>query len=594
MRKKRRWWLVALIVVIVVAAAVAGALLLLDRNKSTPVHYLTSTAAKGTIAQTVQADFTLAGAHDSMTISLSGTGSSANSTSSSAATTATGATTVSMATHGALATGAMTLDRTIVTGDTATPTPTPAPTPTLTSFTPTSGAVGSTVTLAGSGLAGTTAVGFNGRAAFFRVVSDTQVTTIVPAGASSGPIAVTSSGATAVSAARFTVSRKPGATPRPTPSRTGSSTTGSGSGGSSSFAGRSSATATSSGTGSTTSSGSSASTSTRGVVTGIALTAGTTPRMLERLLTISGKPIYAFVSASPLFETLSTSLSAGSQRSSVAALQHALKADGYFTGTINGDFGTTTKTAIEDWQAARGLARTGQITTTQFVWVPKGATVESWNVSLGGSVSSATALATVGYPRDLIAQAQVTQADVPSLKVGQKAALTIDGETSGPFTATITAIAGQPASSSSAGGSSTTVEYTVDLSPHALPALARSGMTGALTVTIASRSNVLVVPTSAVSGSSSSTFVRVMLNGTPTYRQVSTGMATSSLTQITSGLVAGEVVVTGQYTDSATNSTSSGGLGGLGGLGGFGGGSGFRRSAGGSTTGGSGPGIGGP
>jgi hypothetical protein len=113
-------------------------------------------------------------------------------------------------------------------------------------------------------------------------------------------------------------------------------------------------------------------------------------------------------------------------------------------------------------------------------------------------------------------------------------------------------------------------------------------MTGSLTVTIASRSNVLLVPTSAVSGSSSASFVRVMQNGTPTYRQVTTSMTTSSLTQITSGLTPGEVVVTGQYTNSATSSTSTGsGLGGLGGLGGFGGG-GFRRSTGGSTSGGSG------
>ena len=96
-------------------------------------------------------------------------------------------------------------------------------------------------------------------------------------------------------------------------------------------------------------------------------------------------------------------------------------------------------------------------------------------------------------------------------------------------------------------------------------------MTGSLSVTIAKRSNVLVVPTSAVSGDLSSSFVQVMQNGKPTYRQVTTGLSTSSLTQITSGLVAGEVVVTGTYTNSASSTTSSGnGLGGLGGLGGGG------------------------
>ena len=47
-----------------------------------------------------------------------------------------------------------------------------------------------------------------------------------------------------------------------------------------------------------------------------------------------------------------------------------------------------------------------------------------------------------------------------------------------------------------------------------------------------------------------------MQDGKPVFRQVQTGMATSSYTEITSGLTAGETVVTGQYTDGA-NSTGS-------------------------------------
>lgn len=576
---KRRWWLIAVIVVVVAAAAVTAALLLLDRGKSSGVHYLTSTAATGTIAETVKADFTLASARDAMTISLSGTGS----TSSSSSGTGTSATTARIITSGPLATRG-----------TASATPTPSPTaaaaPTLTGFTPAKGSVGASVTLTGTALGGVTAVGFDGRAAnVFKAVSDTQVTATVPAGAASGLIVVTTPAGTAVSAVPFTVTEK--VTPRPTLSPSSSR---GGSGGSANSSGSTSSGVRSTSSGTRSSSSASASTSatssataSSGVVTGIALAAGQTPRTLQRLLTISGKPIFAFVSVAPLYETLSTSLSSGAQRSNVATLQHALKAAGYFSGTINGDFGTTTRTALEDWQSARGLSKTGQITTSQFVWVPKDAIVESWNVNLGGSVSTTTALATIEFPRDLVAQALVTQADVSLLKVGQKAALTIDGATSAAFTATITSIASQAASSSS-GGTSSTVEYTVDLAPRVLPALAKSGMTGSLTVTIASRANVLVVPTSAVSGTSSSSFVRVMMNGVPAYRQVTTGMATSSLTQITSGLAAGETVVTGQYTNSASTSTStSGGLGGLGGFGNFPGGSGgFRRSTGGTSTGG--------
>ena len=81
-------------------------------------------------------------------------------------------------------------------------------------------------------------------------------------------------------------------------------------------------------------------------------------------------------------------------------------------------------------------------------------------------------------------------------------------------------------------------------------------MTGSLTVTIAK-------PQQRAGGADerrerhlSASFVRVMVHGTPVYRQVTTGMATSSLTQITSGLTAGEIVVTGS-TPTATSATAS-------------------------------------
>ena len=64
--------------------------------------------------------------------------------------------------------------------------------PTITSFTPTSGPVGTVVTLTGSYFTGITSVTFNGTpATVFTVVSDTQITVTVPVGATSGPIVVT-------------------------------------------------------------------------------------------------------------------------------------------------------------------------------------------------------------------------------------------------------------------------------------------------------------------------------------------------------------------------------------------------------------------
>ena len=82
-----------------------------------------------------------------------------------------------------------------------------AATPTLTSFSPASGPIGTGVVLTGTNLAGTTQVTFNGRpAASFTGVSATSVTAVVPAGATSGPIGVTTlPGTSATSATSFTI-----------------------------------------------------------------------------------------------------------------------------------------------------------------------------------------------------------------------------------------------------------------------------------------------------------------------------------------------------------------------------------------------------
>ncbi len=308
---------------------------------------------------------------------------------------------------------------------------------------------------------------------------------------------------------------------------------------------------------STTSSTTSSATTQTSVVTGIALAAGATPHTLQRLLNVSGKGVFAFVSATPLYENLSTSLTTGKDKVNVEALQRALTADGYYSGTIDGDFGATTKTALEDWQSDEGLSETGVITTSRFVWVPKGAVIESWSVGLGSSASAGTSLATVDFPRPLEATASVSQADIAKLKVGQKAQLTVSSTTSVSLTGAITSIASEPASSStstSTASSSSTVDYTVTFQVTNVPASIKPGMTGTLTVTIAKRSNVLVVPTSAITGSS---YVRVMSNGKPVYRHVTTGMATSAYTQILSGLAAGEVVMTGTYSPTTTASATS-------------------------------------
>ncbi len=91
-------------------------------------------------------------------------------------------------------------------GATTTPTPPPTPVPVLTSFSPLSGPVGTTVTLSGANFSGASTVRFNGTAdSTFTVNSATQITAKVPAGATTGTLSVTTPGGVATSSSVFSV-----------------------------------------------------------------------------------------------------------------------------------------------------------------------------------------------------------------------------------------------------------------------------------------------------------------------------------------------------------------------------------------------------
>ncbi len=86
--------------------------------------------------------------------------------------------------------------------------PVTATDPTITSFTPTSGAMGTTVTINGTNFSATPAnnvVKFNGTVATVTASTSTSITTTVPTGATTGKITVTVASSTATSAGSFTV-----------------------------------------------------------------------------------------------------------------------------------------------------------------------------------------------------------------------------------------------------------------------------------------------------------------------------------------------------------------------------------------------------
>ena len=95
-----------------------------------------------------------------------------------------------------------------VTGTPPTPTPTPTPIvspPKIKSFSPTSGPPGTTVTISGGHLKPASNVSFNGTSATIKSDAGRKIVVLVPTGATTGHITVTTPGGTATSAGTFTV-----------------------------------------------------------------------------------------------------------------------------------------------------------------------------------------------------------------------------------------------------------------------------------------------------------------------------------------------------------------------------------------------------
>ncbi|GAA2236723.1 hypothetical protein GCM10010401_06020 [Rarobacter faecitabidus] len=206
---------------------------------------------------------------------------------------------------------------------------------------------------------------------------------------------------------------------------------------------------------------------------------------------------------------------------------------------------------------AKQARRAGTLTSPIAGTVAAVTMSEGAEVSAGDSASGITILGTDGY----VISATADLAGAKLLAVGQAFTGILSGETE-PISGTVSSI-GVTNSSSNA-----TPSYAVSLAVDSVTSGLGEGVSIAVSVAIANQENVLTVPTSAVhrTGSQASVFVYDAKQATT--REVEVGAVGTELTEITSGLEAGEVVVLAdlQAAISAdSDDESSSGLSGLGG-----------------------------
>jgi macrolide-specific efflux system membrane fusion protein len=212
----------------------------------------------------------------------------------------------------------------------------------------------------------------------------------------------------------------------------------------------------------------------------------------------------------------------------------------------------------------------------------------SSSTSAGGSSSSSTSTSsssgfvTLVNLQGLEVTGSFSETDAAKIRLGQAGTVTVSALPNTQLAAHVVAI------DTSGTSSSGVVTYTVTMALDRSAAGLKPGMSANATVTTGERDNVLNVPNAAVTGSGSTATVKVLKNGVQSTVNVVAGLKGDSETEIVSGLVAGQQVVTssGAIATTGAATATTGRAGGFGGGGGLGGGLGGGGGAGGALRGG--------
>jgi len=193
--------------------------------------------------------------------------------------------------------------------------------------------------------------------------------------------------------------------------------------------------------------------------------------------------------------------------------------------------------------------------------------------SSSSSSSSSSGFVTIADTSSYTMTANIAEADISNVQVGQAVAITFPALTGTTATAKVTAI------SPTATSSNSVVTYATTITLDSLPAKVRLGQTAQAAITVASSgSDSLYVPAAAITTANGTSTVKVVKDGKTSTVDVTTGVVGDQGTEITKGLTAGETIVLGTVTQSTTSTTGTGTgttrTGGFGGAGGFGGGTG--------------------
>lgn len=221
-------------------------------------------------------------------------------------------------------------------------------------------------------------------------------------------------------------------------------------------------------------------------------------------------------------------------------------------------------------QAKASLQRLTDILRDYNFYAPLNGIVTNLPVRVGETVvpgiqnSSASTVMTIADMSLITAEVMVDETDVPTVKVGQRAAVTIDAMPGKTFSGVVTEIGNTAivrstgvAASDSAVSGQEAKDFKVTVALDSPPAEVRPGLSATVRITTATRNDTIAVPLQALTVTQSVasgtqparriTGVFVVRLGTAQFRTVTTGISGAMDVEVVDGLSDNDEIVVGPY-----------------------------------------------
>ncbi len=207
--------------------------------------------------------------------------------------------------------------------------------------------------------------------------------------------------------------------------------------------------------------------------------------------------------------------------------------------------------AINQSKSALSASYSSYLLSSSTIYAPGDGVIKNVLVEGFPLLSTSTTFASIQSTGNPIMTIDLTEIDVPKVKVGLKATITIDSLSEKTFTGTVIQV------NSLGTTTSNVTTYTTFIKLDNPSDIILPAMQGNANIIIEAKSDTLFVPSAALSSLNNTNTVRVKSGENIKTVEVEKGIVGDGVTEIISGLKEGDTVITGSVNQSSTQNSGS-------------------------------------